>query len=301
LPQCELPKRATPAMLFWGLSLLVLGLFEKVVLADGFLAPVCEAIYDSDAVPTLANAWLGSLAFSGQVYFDFAGYSLCAIGVALCLGFVLPENFRSPYASVGFSEMWRRWHITLTTWLRDYLYFSLGGTRRSLARQEFNTLLTMTVCGLWHGASWNFVAWGAFNGTMLVAERVLTGLVGHLRVWQQTSVRAFLGLATFALWTFSVALFRATDLDRALTLMTSMLGMNDATSPLPAGVSPFDAGAALGICAAMLGVQLALKNSSLRSVASRLPSWVLSLLLATLIVCIVMMPRTDRAFIYFQF
>jgi alginate O-acetyltransferase complex protein AlgI len=130
LPQCVTPRRAEANRLGWGLSLMVLGLFEKKVLADTFLAPVVENVYDATSNPSVLSAWSATLAFSGEIFADFAGYSTIAIGVAMCLGFALPDNFRFPYAAIGFSDFWRRWHISLSTWLRDYLYISLGGNRR---------------------------------------------------------------------------------------------------------------------------------------------------------------------------
>ncbi len=114
---------------------------------------------------------MGVLAFSGQIFFDFAGYSSCAIGAALCLGFTLPQNFLFPYAAVGFTDFWRRWHITLSSWLRDYLYIPLGGNRLGKYRTYFNLMVTMLLGGLWHGANWTFVVWGALHGFYLWVEK----------------------------------------------------------------------------------------------------------------------------------
>ena len=116
---------------------------------------------------------MGTLAFSGQIFCDFAGYSTTAIGAAMCLGFAMPDNFRFPYAAVGFSDFWRRWHITLSAWLRDYLYIPLGGNRHGAARTYFALMATMLLGGLWHGASWTFVVWGGLHGLYLAVERVL--------------------------------------------------------------------------------------------------------------------------------
>lgn len=129
LPQCLTPRRATGSQFGWGLILLVVGLFQKVVLADTLLSPVVDKVYGAGSGIGTIEAWIGTLAFSGQIFFDFAGYSTCAIGVAMCLGFSLPDNFRYPYGAIGFSEFWQRWHISLSSWLRDYLYVPLGGSR----------------------------------------------------------------------------------------------------------------------------------------------------------------------------
>ncbi|MGW8283253.1 MAG: MBOAT family O-acyltransferase, partial [Gemmatimonadota bacterium] len=126
IPQFQSPVRANRSQLLWGLGLMTLGLFEKVVIADGALAPAADAVFGADKAVPFSDAWLGTLAFAGQIFSDFAGYSTVAIGAALCLGFSLPDNFRFPYAAIGFSDFWRRWHISLSTWLRDYLYIPLG-------------------------------------------------------------------------------------------------------------------------------------------------------------------------------
>lgn len=170
LPQLERPSLPTKDQSAYGLVLVLIGLFCKSVLADCLFAPVVDAVYASPGqglVPTL-SAFFG---FAAQIYFDFGGYSLCAIGLALCFGFAFPDNFRYPYAARGFSDFWRRWHISLSTWLRDYLYIPLGGNRGGHWATSRNLLLTMLLGGLWHGASWMFVAWGALHGAFLVIER----------------------------------------------------------------------------------------------------------------------------------
>ena len=172
LPQCLTPRRATLERFSWGLILLVSGLFQKIVVADGLLAPIVEKVYDTGMVPDTLSAWCGTLAFSGQIFCDFAGYSSCAIGVAMCLGFKIPDNFRSPYAAIGFSDFWGRWHISLSSWLRDYLYIPLGGNRKGAAGTYINLMLTMLIGGLWHGASWTFVFWGGLHGLYLAVERM---------------------------------------------------------------------------------------------------------------------------------
>ena len=118
------------------------------------------------------DSWVGVIAFAGQIFFDFAGYSICAIGAALCLGFHLKDNFRFPYAAVGFSDFWRRWHISLSTFLRDYLYIPLGGNRVGAARAMINLVIVMFIGGLWHGAAWTFVVWGLLHGSYLAIERL---------------------------------------------------------------------------------------------------------------------------------
>jgi alginate O-acetyltransferase complex protein AlgI len=153
------------------LLLLTVGLFMKVILADGMLADAADKVFGAPDMVASLDAWAGLFAFSGQIFFDFAGYSTCAVGAALCLGFILPQNFNAPYAAIGFSDFWRRWHITLSAWLRDYLYIPLGGNRYGPVRTYFALMVTMLLGGLWHGANWTFVVWGGLHGLYLWVER----------------------------------------------------------------------------------------------------------------------------------
>ena len=151
----------------------IIGLSKKVLVAN-VLGAEADAIMGQEDFSQLgtATAWLGILAYTFQIYFDFSGYSDMAIGIGRMLGFKFPENFNSPYVSRSISEFWRRWHITLGTWMRDYLYIPLGGNRVSSGRVYFNLWLVFLVSGLWHGASWNFVLWGAFHGLFLILDRL---------------------------------------------------------------------------------------------------------------------------------
>ena len=175
VPQFDQPRQAKPPV-FFGLALLTLGLFEKLVLADGFLAPGRRGVYAAHGKgPAVLDVLVASLAFAGQIFCDFSGYSTSAIGVALCLGFACRENFRFPYGAVGFSDFWRRWHITLSSWLRDYLYIPLGGNRHGRRGPMRQLMITMLLGGLWHGANWTFVVWAGLHGLHLSAERWLRG------------------------------------------------------------------------------------------------------------------------------
>ncbi len=163
---------------------------------------------------------LGHVAYAFQIYFDFSAYSDMAIGLGLMLGFVFPKNFDSPYWSASITEFWRRWHISLSTWLRDYLYFPLGGNRKGALRTYINLALVMLLGGLWHGASWNFVVWGAIHGVMLGCERAM----GKATIYAMLP-KAVRVLVTFLIVTFSWVFFRAPDLPAALQYCGSMLGM----------------------------------------------------------------------------
>src|SRR6185312_2728715 len=161
-----------------GLTIFIIGLVKKVVLADG-LAGFANPVFDAAAsggTPDLVEAWGAALAYSFQLYYDFSGYSDMAIGAARCFGFRLPLNFHSPYKAAGIVEFWRRWHMTLSRFLRDYLYIPLGGNRHGPARRYLNLMATMLLGGLWHGAAWTFVAWGALHGAYLIANHAWLAL-----------------------------------------------------------------------------------------------------------------------------
>jgi alginate O-acetyltransferase complex protein AlgI len=173
LPQLQKATRLSSENFVLGLRLLILGLFKKVFLADRlalFVNPVFEnyAVYDS------ATLWLAVAAYSIQIYCDFSGYSDMAIGAARVMGYELQTNFNFPYLARNMQDFWRRWHISLSSWIRDYVYVPLGGSRGTMRRTALNTLITMFLCGLWHGAAWTFVAWGLFHGAALVCHRGFT-------------------------------------------------------------------------------------------------------------------------------
>lgn len=156
-----------------GLLLVLLGLTKKVVLADQFAAVADSYFNNITGNPGMVTSWSGVIAFALQIFFDFSGYTDMAIGLALLLGFHFPVNFRRPYLAVSITDFWRRWHISLSRWLRDYLYISFGGNRGGKLRTYRNLILTMLLGGLWHGASWNFVIWGGYHGALLSIERML--------------------------------------------------------------------------------------------------------------------------------
>jgi alginate O-acetyltransferase complex protein AlgI len=295
VPQFEIPRRATGRQLAWGLALMAIGLFQKVVLADGLLAPVVDRVYQV-GLPQLAtsDAWAGTVAFAGQIFCDFAGYSTCAIGVALCLGFALPDNFHAPYAAIGLSDFWRRWHISLSTWLRDYVYIPLGGSRRSAWRTHANLAATMLIGGLWHGASWTFVAWGGLHGAYLVGERLIRGAVPASPVWRAPAIQLALALATFALVCFAWVFFRAASFGQAFQVVAAMLGAGHG-----AGHPVWWLGAIPVVV--LLAAHWQLRGSSLEAAVARTPWPIRSAALATIIVSLFVFTGIDRAFLYFQF
>src|SRR5215212_4824620 len=224
LPQLEAPPKPQEGRFLWGLALMTLGLFEKVVLADTMLAGAADRVFGYAGPLVALDSWTGVIAFAGQIFFDFAGYSICAIGAALCLGFHLKDNFRFPYAAIGFSDFWRRWHISLSTFLRDYLYIPLGGNRSGAARAAINLVIVMFLGGLWHGAAWTFVVWGVVHGLFLVIEHVLRNVFKDAAWTDALIIKILLGLVTYAAVCFAWVFFRAADFATANRLLRAMVG-----------------------------------------------------------------------------
>lgn len=196
-----------------------IGLCMKVLVAD-IAAPVADLVFAAEA-PTFVEAWLGTLAYTIQLFFDFAGYSHMAIGVGLMMGFRFIENFDQPYISGSITEFWRRWHISLSSWLRDYLYIPLGGNRTGPARTYVNLGLTMLLGGLWHGAAWTFVLWGAWHGTWLAIER------RYRHRLPRSGVEAPVALVrTLLLVMMGWVLFRAPSVSAAFDIYAGMVGLH---------------------------------------------------------------------------
>jgi D-alanyl-lipoteichoic acid acyltransferase DltB (MBOAT superfamily) len=220
-----------------GLTLLTIGLFKKVVLADGIQPFVARGFAMSpEHVLSGVEAWGAVLAYTMQLYFDFSGYSDMAIGISRLFNVELPLNFNSPYKAASIVDFWRRWHMTLSRFLRDYLYIPLGGNRHGTARRHLNLFLTMLLGGLWHGAGWTFVMWGALHGAYLAinhAWRTLVDSVAPLGRLRGTAVSRFFAvaltlLAVVVAWTF----FRAQSLEQAIGMLKAMSGANGWTLPM---------------------------------------------------------------------
>ena len=298
VPQFATPRRATSSQLAWGLALMTVGLFEKVVIADGALAPTVEAVFGARGAVGFLDAWLGTLAFSGQIFCDFAGYSTTAIGAAMCLGFALPDNFRYPYAAIGFSDFWRRWHISLSTWLRDYLYIPLGGNRLGTARTYLNLMITMLLGGLWHGANWTFVIWGGLHGIYLAAERWLTGRFGRSPIWRTRMARIGLALVTYLLVNVTWVFFRSPTLAGAAGLLAGMAGLNSAAVPVLATTDILLSGVSV---AAIVLAHWIMRDRSLEDLVDDAPTIALAPAWATMLFLVVTTQGSGAAFIYFQF
>jgi alginate O-acetyltransferase complex protein AlgI len=234
-----------------GLTFFVIGLFKKAVLADG-MAPYANAGFSAAAAGqalTLLEAWGGVLAYTFQLYFDFSGYSDMAIGASRMFGVRLPLNFDSPYKATNIVDFWRRWHMTLSRFLRDYLYYPLGGNRKGKARRYVNLMITMLLGGLWHGAGWTFVIWGGLHGIYLVINHAWQALreragyaAGSETMAGAIAGRALTFVAVVAGWVF----FRSADVNAALAMLSGMAGLNGVA--LPAGFAAY-----LGPLPALLG------------------------------------------------
>jgi alginate O-acetyltransferase complex protein AlgI len=296
VPQFEQPRRANADQLRFGLALMTLGLFNKVVLADSFLAPVAEHVFDADRIPGAVDAWAATLAFSDQIFCDFAGYSTTAIGAALCLGFAMPDNFRFPYAAVGFSDFWRRWHITLSSWLRDYLYIPLGGNRHGERRTYAALMTTMLLGGLWHGASWTFVAWGGLHGAYLAVERFLRSRFAKWRPGPLALI--VLGLLTWTLVNITWVFFRAKTFDKVWIVLRGMAGTNTDAKPI---LESFYLVSVTVIVGGILLAHWFMRARTLEGVVARAHPAALSAVWALLAFAIVAAQGSGAAFIYFQF
>ncbi|MET3133201.1 alginate O-acetyltransferase complex protein AlgI [Oxalobacteraceae bacterium GrIS 1.11] len=230
MPQFADPANCRPqaANFAIGLSIFVLGLAKKVLIADN-ISPMVAPVFAAGAHPQLLEAWIGALAYTFQLYFDFSGYSDMAIGLSRLFGVRLPLNFNSPYQSRNISEFWRRWHMSLSRFLRDYLYIGLGGSRNGPVRRYRNLMLTMLLGGLWHGAGWTFVIWGGLHGLYLVIHHAWQAGGGVLR-------RRPAGVLTFLSVMLAWVFFRAPDMATALDILGAMRGANGLS--LPHGLAP---------------------------------------------------------------
>jgi alginate O-acetyltransferase complex protein AlgI len=292
LPQLHRRKHWNWNRLHLGAQLFVLGLFKKAVIAD-HLGPLVDPVFASPEEYSTAALWIALFGYAAQIYCDFSGYSDMAIGLAHTLGFKLPMNFNNPYLAANIGETWQRWHISLSTWLRDYLYLPMGGSRRGTLIACRNLFLTMLVAGLWHGPAWNFVCWGGFNGILLAVRRICK-LPGWLTI---AAFRPVWVAITFLSFCVGLAIFRA----QSLVGIGSML--RRLALPMPG--RDFDA-ATIAIVAIGVSVVFAIQSASefidLEKVERRLAAPVLGAGLAGLLLLVFMLMPTDgQLFVYFQF
>jgi alginate O-acetyltransferase complex protein AlgI len=230
-----------------GVRRFVMGLGKKVLIANVAGATADQIFASPTEEVTMAVAWLAVFAYWAQIYFDFSGYSDMAIGLGRMFGFEFRENFNYPYISRSLTEFWRRWHISLSTWFRDYLYIPMGGNRGSVARTYFNLITVFFLCGLWHGAQWNFVLFGLFQGAVLVVERM--GLLSWLERWPRFLQHAYLQLVVAVSWVF----FRVEQWDLARSWFAAMFGFHSGAPQLSYPALYLDSVRVLVLCAGVIG------------------------------------------------
>ena len=307
LPQLHRPRPYRYHRVAGGLKLMAWGLFKKVVVAER-LAVIVDPAYASPDAFSGPQLSVATLAFAGQIYCDFSGYSDMAIGAAQVLGVRLMDNFRRPYAALSLRDFWQRWHVSLSTWFRDYVYLPLGGSRVAVWRRDFNLVVVFLVSGLWHGANWTFVIWGAWHGVFMIAER-------HTHPWRQRlSARlrlqprdhTLLGwISTFALVNVGWVLFRAESLEAAWTVLRRLpTGWTAGYERflVPFGLEPATVGVTLAATAALFVCERGLGTSSPRYLLHHQPAWVRWPAYHLLVLAILLFGSFEPSpFIYFQF
>jgi alginate O-acetyltransferase complex protein AlgI len=266
-----------------GIAFFVIGLMRKVIIADHIAKYINPMLH---SYPTLGftAAWVAALGYTCQLYFDFAGYSDMAVGLGYLFGIRIPQNFNSPYRALGIIDFWRRWHISLSTWLRDYLYISIGGNRKGPARTCWNLMLTMLIGGLWHGASWTFVFWGGYHGFLLILDKV------GQPFWRRLSPIVYRAI-TFLLVVIGWVFFRSTDFHMA----TSWLKQMFLPTTLSWNVSPMSVAWVLSSLIVVFSVP---ETWDLRLSYSK--RWAVAYALAFLVTYL-FMNGTESVFLYYQF
>jgi D-alanyl-lipoteichoic acid acyltransferase DltB (MBOAT superfamily) len=306
LPTLHTPWRLHPGRLTSGFHLVLVGLFKKLLIADS-VSPLADQILNAPAgLPSLA-IWLGTILFAIQIYCDFSGYTDVARGVSRMLGVELPLNFDFPYFSTSIVQFWRRWHISLSTWLRDYLYIPLGGGRVSPPRVYFNLLVTMALGGLWHGASWNFLIWGCYQGALLCINRLFSTALDRRASWRAfadlPAVRAVSWAVTMYFVLLGWLIFRVTDLNELLSAAKAFIVFDGEFSIASFGLgvgSPIVAVAAAGIFVVLHAFSFFCIRWA--TLLDRLPSTLLPVIYLLLGMAFFLgWPAANSQFIYFQF
>ena len=314
IPQLESDKagKFNIANVCGGLFIFAIGLFKKAAIADT-LAIIANGGFDASAALTFTEAWITSLSFTMQLYFDFSGYTDMAIGIALIFNISLPANFDSPYKSLDIREFWRRWHITLSRFMRDYIYIPLGGNRSGETQTLINLLLTFLIGGLWHGAAWTFVFWGFLHGSALVVHRLWMKAGFHLN-------KILAWILTFNFVNIAWIFFRAKNWENALNIIKGMAGLNGILiSPHQASNPFFQKLTVIGIkfgewrahlpdtdnfayflCIALIPFVLFAKNSN-QLFDKFSPNWKNAFAIAILLACSLLLLNQASAFLYFKF
>jgi alginate O-acetyltransferase complex protein AlgI len=295
IPQIKRPRVLDEDGMTRGMFLVLLGLFKKIVIADG-IAPTADSLFNSGGTPSSWSIILGCYAFALQIYCDFSGYTDIARGVSKMFGIELSQNFRFPYFSADPSEFWRRWHMSLSSWLRDYLYIPLGGNRLGALRTRINLAITMLLGGLWHGAAWNFILWGGYQGALLIVNQALPRR--DLNGWRQHAARVIGTLLFFQFVCYGWLLFRARSFEQIAAY----------THELFFGSYQWSVALARPPLATMLGIvvltayDLMAYRSGRATFYRAMPPWARAGLYATLgFLTLMGLASARSAFIYFQF
>lgn len=302
IPQIRRPLFVSDEMFGHGIFLIMSGLFKKAVISDYISVNFVERIFDNPTLYSGVENLMGVYGYALQIYCDFSGYSDMAIGIALLLGFHFNINFDSPYKSASVTEFWRRWHISLSSWLRDYLYISLGGNRKGKVRQYVNLIITMFLGGLWHGASWNFVLWGVLHGVALAVHKFWMSLMGRKKGEQSHGIRRFFGVVvTFHFVCFCWIFFRNADFATSVDMLRQIFTVfrPQLLPQLLAGY--WEVFALMGLGYMLHFLPDSWERACTKTVI-RLPLLGKAVLMIALIYLVIQMKSSDiQPFIYFQF
>ena len=302
IPQIYRSPRVSRAEFGEGLFLVLCGLFKKCVISDYISLNFVDRVFDAPLLYTGVENLLGVYGYTLQIYCDFSGYSDMAIGIALLLGFKFPDNFNSPYKSTSVTDFWRRWHISLSHWLRDHLYISMGGNRHGKVRTYFNLFMTMLLGGFWHGASWNFVVWGALHGAALGVHKAFRSICGIDPKQQAKGIVGFFArLLTFHFVVFCWIFFRNTSFEHSWQMIMKI------GTEFNAGLLPqiWD-GYTLVMCMIIVGFVLHFlpdrATEFCQKAVTKLPLVLKAVLITAVIYLIIQVKSSDiQPFIYFQF
>lgn len=302
LPQLRKPLAVSREMVGTGVFYIVMGLFKKAVVSDYISVNFVSRIFDNPTLYSGLENLLGIYGYALQLYCDFSGYSDMAIGIALWLGFRIPANFNAPYKADSITDFWRRWHISLSSWLRDYLYISLGGNRKGQLRMYVNLFLTMLLGGLWHGASWNFVIWGSVHGAALGMHKRLRQMLGHDKHYRSRRWRkAGAVFLTFHLVCFCWLFFAGSSLEASTGMLTQIF-TNFNAQLLPQFVEGYPVVTALMAAGFVLHFLPTSWTELTRRAIVRTPLVLQAAALAAIIFLVVQIKGSDiQPFIYFQF
>lgn len=304
LPSLRAPKRFDGDLFAEGVFIALVGYVKKAIFADNF-APWSDAVFAAPDRYSTFGVWMGVVAYTAQIYCDFSGYTDIARGASMMLGYELPENFDYPYLSRSPTEFWRRWHQTLSRWLRDYLYISLGGNRRGTVRQYANLLATMVLGGLWHGASWTFVVWGTLHGVALALHKAWDTLLSRVPWTRRVRESPPYAVVAWAMTLVAVMIgwvcFRAPTFERAAQVLARMFASFPGTGDLAAPALPKPLSLALTLLVFLAAGHLAGRYRAALTLHRKAPAAVRGAIWAALVAACFLFAESRAEFIYFQF